>query len=216
MKPVPSEKSLLNEHGKSEHSSHICAVMGEAFGIRLVFFGLILYNYLVVDQFSFYFGLEGAERSFSSLSFVAILSAILVAPALEEALFRWVLLKGDRMKFYIYMLFSICILFFINSYFGCVLLISFFCLLLVVNKLKSESDFLFKVFLVIAALTFSVVHIPVVDAPRLWVGFLIALMAFFPIGLFFSFSRIRFGLKYSILVHSLYNLLILGINEIVY
>lgn len=150
------------------------------------------------------------------MSSLAIFSALIVAPFIEESVFRYSLQKNNIYKFFIYMILTILILTFINLYIGLFLLLAFGYFSLQGFKLKTESDTAFKAFVILSALTFSLCHIPMINGPSSWKSGLIVIVSLFPVGLFFSYIRIESGFKYSIFTHILYNLIILTINEIIY
>ncbi|PZX61347.1 CAAX prenyl protease-like protein [Algoriphagus ratkowskyi] len=194
----------------------ILDIMNEKLKFVIVFFGLIIYNFVFVDKISFHFGLEGNTKAFSSLTLISIISAIVIAPILEESIFRWVLLKNEMIKYYLYILYSLCIILFIDVNTGVILLLFFSGGLLLLHKVKEESSLIFYVFIFFGAITFSLIHIPVISGSSLRINLIIAISAFLPIGFFLSLIRTKFGLIYSILLHCVYNVIILSVNEVVY
>ncbi len=190
--------------------------MKEIRKIGSVFTGLFLYNYFVVDKISLHYGLTGGMRSFSDLSTISVLSAIVIAPLIEESVFRGVLVKNDGIKFYMYIFLSVLVCLFIDVFSGIILSCAFLGLFLLFLKRKGEFDWIFVAFVIFGAITFCLVHVPVIGAPTYQINLFVSLLAFLPVGLFLSFSRVKYGLRYSILLHGLYNLIILCLNAIVY
>ena len=182
----------------------------------LIFFGLLIYNFIIVDRVSLHFNLSGGMKSISSISPIGLLSALLLAPLIEESLFRWALVRNEIIKYFLYIFISMCILFFIEIYSGILFISIFSVILFIKNRKNIESELSFRVFILFGSLAFSIIHIPVINGATIMIDILMALLAFFPIGLFFSFVRIQVGIKYSILIHGIYNLIILSINEIIY
>ena len=182
----------------------------------LLFFLLILYNFLIVDKVSFHFNLLGGMEKVSTSSTLSLISAILLAPIIEESVFRWALIRKNLIKYPIYMIISAIIFLFINSYLG-VTILAIYSILLILKLWKNdEREVFFNIFILVSALSFSLVHVPVIKAETLSISVLISILAFLPIGIFFSLTRIQFGIKYSILSHAVYNSLILITNEVVY
>lgn len=105
-----------------------------------IFLILLIYNYLIVDRVSLYFHLAGGMKSVSSISSIGLLSALLLAPLIEETLFRWALVRNNIIKYFIYIFISICILFFIEIYSGILFILIFSVILFTKNKKKIESE----------------------------------------------------------------------------
>ncbi len=181
-----------------------------------MFFSLLAYNFLIIDSITIYFNLSNGIKTITTSSLITLLSAILFAPLIEEFVFRWSLNRNDDVKYYIYLLVSVCILFFVETYFGILLFTIFSYLFSFKYKFKTESKIHFNLFLFSAAISFCIVHIPVINAPTLSINIFMALITFLPIGLFFSYIRVCIGLREAIISHSIYNLLTLAINEVIY
>lgn len=190
--------------------------MNKTLKFTLVFFTLLAYNFLIVDSFTIYFNLSNGMKTLTTSSLITLLSAILFAPLIEESIFRLAIIQNNNFKYYIYLVVSICILLFIEAYSGILLVIVFSSLFLIKTKFKNENENHFNLFLIIAAITFSIVHLPVINASSLSINVFMALIAFLPIGLFLSYIRVSYGIQGSIISHSIYNLLTLAINEIIY
>lgn len=193
--------------------------LGEKKGIFafLVFLFLILFNYLVADKVSANFGLEGFKKSISDMDNLALLSALVIAPLLEESLFRYSLTKGNNYKYFIYLLMCVLIVLFINIWSGIILLLGFSVLAyLHFSLFKTESRFQFIIFLFMSAITFSIVHIPAINGENIFINMYVVSLSLFPIGLFFCIIRNDFGFGFAIFTHFTYNLLTISLNEIIY
>lgn len=183
----------------------------------LIFFLLIIFNYLVSDKISAILGLEGYKKSFSDMNNLAIISALVIAPIIEESIFRYSLLRGNNYKFFIYISFCLIIVLFINIWIGVILLFGFSVLsFLYFYFLKTESKLRFIFFIILSAITFSIMHIPAINGETIWINTLVVSVSLFPIGLFFCLVRSDFGFEVAILAHFTYNLLTLSFNEIIY
>jgi hypothetical protein len=180
------------------------------------FFLLILYNFLIVDKVSFHYNLVGGMEKISTSSTLSLISAILLAPIIEESVFRWALIRNNLIKYPIYMIISAILFLFINKFLG-VAILAIYAMLLILKLWKNdEREVFFNIFILVSALSFCFVHIPVIKAETWSINVFISILAFLPIGIFFSLTRIQFGIKYSILSHAVYNSLILITNEVVY
>jgi membrane protease YdiL (CAAX protease family) len=161
--------------------------------------------------------------TFSNSSVIKVISALLIAPVVEEIIFRTHLGNKDWNAWFIYLMLIVVAAVFWNisrimsgSIF---VLISFLLIITVKNKgpkLIFNKYFAWIFFL--TAILFSLVHIQIVhealgsSSYRLSIA--VTLVSFLPVGIIFGLIRMKFGLPQSILFHGLNNLIALSLNEI--
>jgi membrane protease YdiL (CAAX protease family) len=186
----------------------------------LIFFILILiYTYFVSDPVFQFYEIEGYDDSFKDLDKVGVFSALLIAPVLEEFIFRGYL-TGYR-KHFLFIIPQIIILFIVlDDYFILILLLSALLIFLFYyDKRRSEniiSNQLLYFSIFFTSILFSLIHYKNFQIDSLNFSLTLSLIAFLPGALFLAYVRYKKGLVYSILVHFLFNLLTLTINGIKY
>jgi len=185
-----------------------------------IFFILILiYTYFVSDPVFQFYEIEGYDDSFRDLDKVGVFSALLIAPVLEEFIFRGYL-TGYR-KHFLFIIPQIIILFIVlDDYFILILLLSALLIFLFYyDKRRSEniiSNQLLYFSIFFTSILFSLIHYKNFQIDSLNFSLTLSLIAFLPGALFLAYVRYKKGLVYSVLVHFLFNLLTLTINGIIY
>jgi membrane protease YdiL (CAAX protease family) len=186
----------------------------------LFFFILILiYTYFVSDPVFRFYEIEGYDDSFKDLDKVGVFSALLIAPVLEEFIFRGYL-TGYR-KHFLFIIPQIIIVFILlYDYFILILLFSALLIFLFYyDKRRSEnliSNQLLYFSIFFTSILFSLIHYKNFQIDSLNFSLTLSLLAFLPGALFLAYVRYKKGLVYSVLVHFLFNLLTLTINGIIY
>ncbi|ELR69056.1 hypothetical protein C900_05445 [Fulvivirga imtechensis AK7] len=180
------------------------------------------FSYLVVDQIGLFFGNKSHTTSFMDLSSIEIVSAILLAPFIEEVCFRSFLSGKAKHAWGLPLMLFVATLAF--KHLGIIFLLFAFLIIVTVTVLLTKKRT--QVFLLrkhynktffFTCVIFALCHLGVIDDNVNPVaGFFLILMAFIPISLIFGYIRIKYGLMYSIITHSLNNIAVLSLNLLIY
>ncbi len=184
----------------------------------------LLFGFLIVDNISIWLNLSFHKGS--EIEYITIVSGVILAPILEEVLFRLGL--GNSKSTIVFLFSPILISFFVfYGYFKDFLFIPFlvfsYAVFLFVKNIKNleliyENNKIF--WWVINALIFSLCHIFYLDGEviSLYQKVLFLFIAYIPISICTIYLRVsfNFGIFYAILLHSLTNLCTLILNYILY
>ena len=159
--------------------------------------------------------------TFFNASITTLISGLFIAPVIEEVSFRGFL---STKRLYLFSL--ILLVFFISYAFGFNIIVIITVSILIITFLViafHEKDFTYtfnrymNVLILFSCLTFCLTHIIVLEKYFLFpVAFISCIIIFFPSAYLFAKVRIAFGLRYSILLHSVHNILILAMNSLIY
>lgn len=185
---------------------------------------LVAYQYLFVDHIAHYFGDTLYKKKINFHEYDIWISAIILAPIIEEALFRLPLTEKEKYNWILIVptiIFSIVSFFVFKPFLIIALLLigySFFCIFyksITIPKLYSTNRLLIVTFVSIA---FSFMHIVLyLDGTlSLIQQILLVFLAYLPLSFALAYTRIRFGFKYAIVLHSFLNLSTIILNSIVY
>lgn len=186
-----------------------------------VFFILtIIYTYAVSDPIFQFYEIEGYDDSFRDLDRVGVFSGLLIAPVLEELIFRGYL-TGYRKHFLFIIPQIIIILIILHDYYFILALLfsAFLMFIFYYDKRRNDSrisqqTLYFSVFF--TSVLFSIIHYQNFAIDSLSFSLALSLIAFLPGALFLVYVRYHGGLVYSIIAHFLLNLSTLIINGLIY
>lgn len=183
---------------------------------------ILLFNFLIVDNISHWLNLSFHKGS--SLNFGVFISAVIIAPLIEEALFRFPLRKN---RYTVILLFIPIILsflvfryYFSNLLFIPILIFSYTIFLFIKNRKTLEFVYDDNKFFwwTINLLIFSLCHIFYLDNESIGMTYKIFILfiSYIPISICTIFLRIKFGVLYAILLHSSLNFCSLTLNHLLY
>lgn len=197
-----------------------------AFKISYFLFFSFCYAYLVADPISGWLGNSSDQVTFESIDIIKLISAIFIAPAFEEVIVRGFL--TTKPTYYwtlpVFITFGCINCYFFKDYwFFTIFLVCLLGVLLIffsqnrkrlmVRVFRKNYHFYFYV----TALLFSFIHIVNMNPDLSLVARAsILLVSFFPIAVLLGFIRVKYGLLYSILFHTLLNIGTLIINSFIY
>ncbi|WP_186757382.1 CPBP family glutamic-type intramembrane protease [Echinicola salinicaeni] len=202
--------------------SHKKLTDGKLYLIYLgIFVVLLLFEFFVVDRAASFFEVAGNDQTFETLSYSGVLSALMIAPAIEELFFRGYL-NGLRKHYWLItpqVLLGIIILpeWTIEISIGFLFLL---CLILTdryrVDDQVRISKLLFYVSMLFSSVLFSLFHLSKVNHHSGYISFLFVMVAMLPVAVYFSYIRYNSGLTSAIITHMLYNATALTINTFIY
>lgn len=182
--------------------------------LALIIIGL--FNKFFVDPLALLMGITPDLINFSDISQSQLWSALLLAPIIEELVFRNHL-KLDKKQFYTAALIPLAVsmVFNLSSWVIIISIIVGILILVFSNKLISflREDIWYKILFVVTALMFSFMHFPAIENDNLYSRVLIVLLAFFPLACLLGFIRIKVGLAAAMVAHSMANLLTMLLNQ---
>lgn len=183
----------------------------------LNFFGLLCYIYIITDPIASFFGISSNEQVFNDYELKGIIRVLIIAPILEELLFR-IHLSGQRNHAWgsLLMIIPISLIFNLGWIIIILLLFGGFIVLFYEKFSEIISDKFFNLVFYISSFLFALAHFPVIDANTIYGRFLIIIIAYFPIGIYFGYMRKKYGLSISVCTHSLLNFSVLAINSQIY
>ncbi len=194
----------------------------KAFSIHEIFYFLflIIYIYIIASPISNNLQASMPIITFHQLNIIEALSILIIAPVVEEILFR-IHLSGKKKHIWaIFLMVLSSVFMLIPDLFVWILIIillfgGFF--LLYYEEISSIlAGRFFNHLFYFSSVLFAMVHFHQVDANHILIKILVIIMFFFPLGIYFGYMRKRYGLASSILAHSFYNLSVLVINSLVY
>jgi membrane protease YdiL (CAAX protease family) len=192
-------------------------------GVICVVLFLVLYN-TIVDFGLLALNLDVVWDTFGNISSLALLSALVFAPIIEEIIFR-THLSGRSIHSWSLLLMLCAVLIANFNHNRTVMIVFFFILvpamILVLFSTKAMMFIFRKYFnytFYITALLFSLMHFTAVNKDvQSWSQSLgITLFAFFPVAIVFGLVRRKYGLVFSILTHCINNILVLTLNSMIF
>ncbi|MBS9523749.1 CPBP family intramembrane metalloprotease [Litoribacter alkaliphilus] len=189
--------------------------------VIILFITKLIYTYMVSDVIAMKLGVGGFDKSFAQMDQLSIVSALLIAPVVEELLFRFHL-SGKRSHAYFFLI-SLAALYLIFFEYWFIYLFTaavFIACLMWESKKTPDNPLLSRPFyliiFVMTAIIFSALHFVNVEAENKLLALFMVIFALTPSALFFGYVRYKKGLKYSMIIHSLSNLAILSLNGLIY
>ena len=183
---------------------------------------LWLYSYIVVDRIAVLLGNRAHTDSFSDLSVIEIVSALLFAPVIEEVVGRTCLSGKPSHAWGLPLMLLFCTITFKSLGVG-FLLVSFMAILVlsILMIRKRVLAFIFRIHynktFYFVSIVFAISHFFVIDeGVNLYSKIVLVLVAYLPLSLIFGYIRVKYGLVYSIFAHMLNNVAVLSINLILY
>ncbi|MBS9773579.1 MAG: CPBP family intramembrane metalloprotease [Tenacibaculum sp.] len=182
----------------------------------------LLYGYLIVDNFKIWLGISPYNGA--KVGFGVIISAVVIAPIVEEILFRFGLRKNNSAIIFQFMPIIINFIVF-YYYFKNLILIPFiifsYAVFLFIRNIKNlelvyENNKIF--WWIINCLIFSLCHTFYLDDESInsYQKILILFITYVPVSICLIYLRVNFGILHAILLHSLDNLFTLILNHILY
>lgn len=189
--------------------------------LTILYIAIIAYTYLISDPIAMSLGVKGYDRAFSDLDSVSIWSALLIAPIIEELIFRFHL-SGRREHAYFFLIPMIIVMFVFNSFWYIFFLGAVLFMIRMwwegrqeSNK-KNLSNFLFYTMVIITTLIFTSLHFITVVTDDEMLAIFSVILALTPSALLFSFIRYKKGLVYAMVFHSLSNFTTIFLNGLIY
>lgn len=187
----------------------------------IIFLIILAYTYFVSDPLAKYFGITGYQDSFGTMTTLAIFSALLIAPILEELIFRsyFTGYRKDYLLILMQFLLAFIVLFeFFYSIFiiASILIAIFF----IENKGKDKTIYVSKKLLlstfILSSILFCILHYKNVESSSVSLSIAFTLIALLPGALFFGLVRYRNGIVAAMILHSIFNFSVLFLNNIFY
>ncbi|WP_186757383.1 CPBP family glutamic-type intramembrane protease [Echinicola salinicaeni] len=187
--------------------------------ILILYLILMVYNHFIVDSIAYYFEVTGETPDFQSSDWEDLLGLLIIAPFLEELIFRAYL--SGYVKHYLFIVIPIIISSLLN--FSWIIWIILFSGALITlfymesingkDGSKISKKLLYLSILFISVL-FAFSHLKTIEGDSDLNRYLVVLMAFVPGGIFLSCIRLEKGLWTAMLFHSLINFTVLSLNSI--
>jgi hypothetical protein len=179
---------------------------------------LLIYNFLFADTIAGFFQTDSHTKTFASIGWTGVLSALILAPVIEEFVFRKGLSgKPQDLKYVVIMPIP---LMFLNFWLGLVIWLS---LLLYFFGGQNKNfnvplkGHLYNVLVFSSAVIFSIMHVITIDdIDSILIKIMLCLVAFLPTALYLTYVRVRYGFIYAILAHALLNGIALSLNSVIY
>lgn len=189
--------------------------------LAIAFLAEIAFTYLISDPIAMRLGVTGFDDTFSTVDNFSIWSALLIAPIIEELLFRFHL-SGKREHAYCFLIpLFITMLVFITYWYFC--LIGAIIFLVFIRgeaykfpEKKELSSTLFYTIFIITAVMFSSLHYVNIVVENEMLAIFLVIIALTPSALLFGYVRYKKGLLYAIVFHSLSNLTTFILNDLIY
>lgn len=182
---------------------------------------IFCYQYLLIDPLAIKMGVGGMDIGFSNSDNLTIISALLLAPILEE-LFSRGFLTGKRNHFWFFFLQPLIGAFMFKefSWFFLGTGLLFLVVLLWEQHRDPEQNYisrsLFYFSFLFAALFFTLLHYENIESQSLEITLAFTFAAILPAALLFGWIRFQGGLRYSMTAHALFNLITITLNELLY
>lgn len=195
------------------------------FGLKPTYFklflGVLAYTYLISDPLAAYYGISGYQDSLVDLTIIAVLSALVAAPVLEELIFRSYL-SGYK-KDYLLILPAIAVASFILSEyvvlilaFSAVVLLAFF---IEQRRGKHENRVSMPLLVISFAFTsllFCFSHYKSVETDSETFKFGFTIIGLMPAAFFFGIVRYKNGIPAAMFWHGFFNFSVLFLNGVFY
>lgn len=189
--------------------------------LSILYLAIIVYTYLISDPIAMRLGVKGYDDTFSTIDSFSIWSALLIAPIIEELLFRFHL-SGQRAHAYFFLIPLIIVMFVFKTYWYIFLLGAILFLIRMWWEEKKEpgkknlSTFLFYTIVIITSLIFASLHFINVVTDNETLAIFLVIMALTPAALLLSFIRYKKGLVYAMVFHCISNFITLFLNGLIY
>lgn len=187
--------------------------------LGLFFFGVIAYSQLIVDPIFSFLSIDNKTEKFDTLSLNEIIISLALVPMLEEIGFRTHLSMKKKHFFGVFIM----LLFFCVSYndLGIIFIVTVLALILVLTFYFDKASFIllkkYPLFtFYVTSILFCVFHYSYVAAYDFFVVYKIGLLllSYLPLSLLLGYVRKEMGLLASIIMHSIYNIIILLSNSL--
>tara|TARA_R110001583_G_scaffold153501_2_gene305229 strand:- start:68 stop:715 length:648 start_codon:yes stop_codon:yes gene_type:complete len=188
----------------------------------------LLYSYTIADSISIAVGADGfLAQDISAMIPLEIFLSIFLIPPIEELIARTSINKElNYFGFSFVFLLLISVLFYFYSKMISLVFLSVLIVLVFLgfykgfSYLKQKVKKYFICFFLISSFLFAFVHIPAVNSTYEELDFgarlIVVSFSIFPFAIILGMVRLKYGLKYSILLHILNNGLILILNSFIY
>lgn len=182
---------------------------------------IFCYEYLLVDPLAMYFGVDGLDKGFSNSGRLDIVSALLLAPVLEELLSRG-FLSGKRKHFIFLFIQPFLGMLIFGDYWWLFLGIGIGFLVWVIHEQNQRPDDiylskpLFYASFIFTTLVFTLLHLGNVESSSSTLDWTFTILGIMPGAILFGWVRYQAGLGYAMLTHGIFNLLTLSLNEALY
>lgn len=183
----------------------------------------VFYNLIISHLVSLFATLKQPlkQDTFYNISSLTLVSALVIAPFIEELIFRGFLSTKRAYLFSIPILLPIIFYaFHFNGY--ALVVVGILSLIFVILCFNVKSfDFIhtrfFSVLVIFSCLSFCLAHIIVMEKYfNFQTAFLSSILVFTPLAYLLAKVRMIYGIVYSILAHSLHNIFMLGLNSLIY
>jgi len=183
----------------------------------------VFYNLAVSHLIGISFPLKQPLKpdTFLNSSILTLVSGILIAPIIEEIAARGFLSTEKKYLLCLPLLFLAIIAAFNANVFS-IIVVGFLAIFFITIFLnKKYFDFVYQhyinLLIVFSCLTFSLAHVGVIEKYFSFeVALFTSIVVFFPLAYLLARVRIAYGLKYSILLHSIHNILMFSMNSLIY
>lgn len=182
--------------------------------------GILIINYLVSDPISRMLEIPIFTRGFNDLSSSQKWSAIIIAPIVEEVVFRNHLKINRKsvLTLSLIPIFGVITFYELGNfvvYIGLILAVLLFVFVVkFFHFLNTQIGYRITFFL--SSLCFCLMHLNIIGTKWIWSGLFICVISYFPLAMALGYFRVRYGLPIAMLSHALNNFLILILNPIVY
>ena len=179
------------------------------------------YQYLLIDPMAIRLGVGGMDKAFSNSNTITIFSALILAPILEELLVRGYM-SGKYIHFWFFFILPIIGALVFMNFWWLMIGIGLVFLIWALLKYKKNPDQtyissgLFYTTYIFTALFFAILHIENIETDSIFQKVTFCMISLTPGALLFGWIRYQGGLHYSIILHGLYNLITISLNELLY
>ncbi|MGK0379594.1 MAG: membrane protease YdiL (CAAX protease family) [Patiriisocius sp.] len=185
---------------------------------------LLIYSFTIGDSISDYYRITSHKTIVDFIDYEIWISAIFIAPIIEEFLFRLALTKIKYLNLIWILpnvLFAILIYFkFFSFLFIPLGLFAFIIFLLYKQNFSLDKLYTKNImfWVINSSFIFSFIHIVYLlnESLLFFEKALIVFVVFLPVGLTLASIRIRYGIIYSLLLHSLLNFFTILLNHVIY
>ncbi|WP_291783874.1 CPBP family glutamic-type intramembrane protease [Cecembia sp.] len=182
---------------------------------------IFCYQYILIDPIAIKLEIGGLDKGFSNSDSIDILSALLLAPVLEELLSRG-FLSGKRKHFIFLFIQPLLGMLIFGTYWWLFLGIGFGFLVWIIHERNQRPDdvylssALFYASFIFTTLVFTILHVGNVESSSIALDWTFTILGILPAAILFGWVRYQAGLAFSMLTHGIFNLLTISLNEIIY
>ncbi len=198
------------------------------FGLLLLTISLVGYNFCAVSYIEDRYKIIEPQDTFMSLGILGMFSALILAPFLEEFIFRYTLSKSYKYGLIVLIIWVIISIYIMSNF---VIIFSYICiisvLILLIHFFTFGSEFkicqldkskfiIFWLHFLSSSIVFCLAHVIILSKYDMnyLLKFLITLIVFLPLSLTLATLRYKKGMKFNLFLHSLHNLGIILVNSI--